>query len=103
MRPSAGASTIRARLTALRSEVLAISKRHGASNLRLFGSVATGHETTGSDLDLLIELDDKQTLLGLISLRQELESLLDCTVDITEVQTLHPLIRSDVLKQAVVL
>ena len=80
--------------------VLALARRHGASNLRIYGSIAKGQEHNGSDLDLLVDLAADQTLLGLIRLRQELEDLLGCPVDVTEAETLHPLIRSEILAQA---
>ena len=80
--------------------VLAVARRHGASNLRIYGSIAKGQEHNGSDLDLLVDLAADQTLLGLIRLRQELEDLLGCPVDVTEAETLHPLIRSEILAQA---
>jgi uncharacterized protein len=96
-------TTIRERLATLRPEVLAIAHRHGATNLRLYGSVATGNEHAASDLDLLVDLAADKSLLGLISLRQDLEDLLCCSVDVTEESTLHPLIRNDILAQALVL
>jgi predicted nucleotidyltransferase len=94
------ATTIRQRLQDLRLDVLAVARRHGASNLRIYGSIAKGQEHNGSDLDLLVDLAADQTLLGLIQLRQELEDLLGCPVDVTEAETLHPLIRSKILGQA---
>lgn len=94
------ATTIRQRLQDLRLDVLAVARRHGASNLRIYGSIAKGQEHNGSDLDLLVDLAADQTLLGLIQLRQELEDLLGCPVDVTEAETLHPLIRSEILGQA---
>jgi len=94
------ASSIRQRLRNLRNEVLVVAQRHGASNLRVYGSVAKGTEQSGSDLDLLVDLSPDQSLLGLISLRQELEDLLGCPVDVSETASLHPLIRSEILQQA---
>jgi predicted nucleotidyltransferase len=94
------ATTIRQRLQDLRLDVLAVARRHGASNLRIYGSIAKGQEHNGSDLDLLVDLAADQTLLGLIQLRQELEDLLGCPVDVTEAETLHPLIRSKILGQS---
>jgi predicted nucleotidyltransferase len=94
------ATTIRQRLQDLRLDVLAVARRHGASNLRIYGSIAKGQEHNGSDLDLLVDLAADQTLLELIQLRQELEDLLGCPVDVTEAETLHPLIRSKILGQA---
>jgi predicted nucleotidyltransferase len=94
---------IRERLTALRLDVLAVARRHGASNLRFYGSIATGHEHEHSDLDLLVDLSPEQSLLGMISLRHDLEDLLGCWVDLTEETSLHPLIRDEILGQAIVL
>jgi predicted nucleotidyltransferase len=94
------APTIHQRLGALRQEVLALAQRHGASNLRVYGSIAKGNEHSGSDLDLLVDLSPDQSLLDLISLRQELEDLLGCSVDVSEADSLHPLIRSEILQQA---
>ena len=94
------ATPIRQRLNELRPEVLAVAHRHGASNLRIYGSIAKGQEHAGSDLDLLVDLAADQSLLGLISLRQELEDLLGCPVDVTEAETLHPLIHGEILEQA---
>jgi len=100
---SSAATTIRQRLDALKPQVLAVATRHGASNLRVYGSIATGHEHADSDLDLLVDLPEEQSLLGLISLRQDLEDLLGCSVDVTEAETLHPLIRAEILEQALAL
>ena len=97
---SSAATTIRQRLDALKPQVLAVASRHGASNLRIYGSISTGHEHAGSDLDLLVDLPEEQSLLGLISLRQDLEDLLGCPVDVTEAETLHPRIRTQILEQA---
>ena len=80
--------------------MLAVARRHGATNLRIHGSIAKGQEHSGSDLDLLVDLATYQSLMGLILLRQDLEDLLGCPVDVTETETLHPLIRSEILYQA---
>jgi predicted nucleotidyltransferase len=100
---NSAATTIRQRLDALKPQVLAVATRHGASNLRIYGSIATGREHDTSDLDLLVDLPEEQSLLGLISLRQDLEDLLGCSVDVTEAETLHPLIRTQILEQALAL
>lgn len=100
---SSAPATIRQRLDILKPQVLAVASRHGASNLRIYGSIATGCEHPASDLDLLVDLPDEQSLLGLIGLRQELEDLLGCSVDVTEADALHPLIRAQILEQALAL
>jgi predicted nucleotidyltransferase len=95
--------SIRERLAALRPDVLDLARRHGASNLRVYGSIATGLEHERSDLDLLVDLSPEQSLLGMISLRHDLEDLLGCWGDLTEETSLHPLIRDEILGQAIVL
>ena len=72
-----------------------------ASNLRVFGSVALNQEHADSDLDLLVDLPANQSLPALVGIGQELEQLLGCPVDVAEPDSLHPLIRSEILQQAV--
>ena len=93
---SAAATSIHQRLEALKPQVLEIARRYGASNLRIYGSITTGQEHPASDLDLLIDLPKGQSLLGLISLRQELEDLLGCPVNVTEAE-------NQILEQALAL
>jgi predicted nucleotidyltransferase len=96
-------TSIRDRLTALRPDVPNVSRRHGASNLRVYGSIATGQEHEHSDLDLVVDLSPDHSLLEVISLRQDLEDLLGYSVDLTEESELHPLLRDEILAQAVLL
>ena len=98
---STGTPSIRERLEKLRPAVLEVAQRYGASNLRVFGSVALNQEHEDSDLDLLVDLPPSQSLLALVGIGQELEQLLGCPVDVAEPDSLHPLIRSEVLQQAV--
>jgi len=67
---------IRERLDRLRPAVLEVAQRYGASNLRVFGSVALNQEHQDSDLDLLVNLPANQSLLALVGIAQELERLL---------------------------
>jgi uncharacterized protein len=69
--------------------------------LRVFASVALNQEHDDSDLDLLVDLPPSQSLLALVGIGQELEQLLGCPVDVAEPDSLHPLIRSEVLQHAV--
>ena len=84
-----------------REQIIAIAAKHGASNIRIFGSVAREEATNTSDLDLLIDLEPKRSLFDLITLKQELEDLLNCEVDLAEPHSLHQLIRDRVLQEAV--
>ena len=101
--PSTQETSPSQRLQAARDEVLAVAHRHGASNLRIYGSVARGQDQPGSDLDLLVDLERGCSLLEVIALRHELEALLNCQVDRAEVHQLHPLIRDQIIAQATAL
>ncbi|UIE36211.1 nucleotidyltransferase family protein [Leptodesmis sichuanensis] len=84
-----------------RSEILAIAARYGASNIRVFGSVARGEENPDSDIDFLVEIEPGRSLLDQIALMQDLERLLGCKVDVAEPDTLHEKIRNRVLQEAI--
>jgi uncharacterized protein len=84
-----------------REKILQIASKYGASNLQVFGSVARQENTSESDIDFLIELDDQRTLLDQIALIQALEDLLGCRVDVVEPDCLHEAIRSQVLQEAI--
>lgn len=88
-------------LTTHRQAILQIAARHGASNVRVFGSVARGEAGDESDLDLLVTVERGRSLLDLVRLQLELEDLLGVRVDVVEDLALHPLIRDAVLREAV--
>lgn len=87
-------------LRSKRAEIFAIATKYGASNVRVFGSVARGEEHPGSDVDFLMEIEPGRSLLDQIALMQELEGLLGCKVDVAEPETLHERIRDRVLQEA---
>lgn len=90
-------------LLPFREEILKIAAKHGASNVRVFGSVARGEATPDSDVDFLVELEPQRSLFDYIALIQDLAVLLKRKVDVAEIENLHELIRDKVLKEAVLL
>lgn len=87
-------------LASKREEILRIAARHGASNLRVFGSVARGEAGPESDVDLLVEMEPDRSLLDHVTLLQELEDMLSLKVDIVNEKALHHCIRNRVLREA---
>ncbi len=83
-----------------RGEILRIASRHGARDVRVFGSVARGEADRESDVDFLVELEAGRSLLDLGGLQMELESLLGCRVDVVTVRGLKTRIRERVLREA---
>jgi len=84
-----------------REEILQIAERHGARNVRVFGSVARGEADEKSDIDLLIDLGPARTPWFPGGLIVDLEGLLGRDVDIATVAALRPRIRERVLREAV--
>lgn len=86
-----------------RKDILEIAESFGARNLRVFGSVARGEATEGSDLDLLVDLEKERGLFDLIGLKQELEDLLDCRVEVMTEASVSRHVREAVVREAVAL
>lgn len=88
-------------LRARRDEILEIASRHGARNVRVFGSVARGDVEEASDVDILVEMEKGRSLLDLAGFHLDLEDLLGVHVDVVTVKGLRERIRDDVLAEAV--
>ena len=84
-----------------RNEILRVASKHGASRVRVFGSRARQDSDEGSDLDILIALEDGRTLLDLVRLKRELEQLTHRPVDVVTESSLSPYMRDQVLAEAV--
>jgi len=89
------------KLNRKRNEILTIAAYHGAKNLRIFGSLARGEASETSDVDVLIKLEPGRSLLDIIALKQDLEDLLGCAIDVVTEDAVSPYIRDQVLKEAV--
>lgn len=84
-----------------KSDIVRLAQLHGCRNVRVFGSVATGEDKPGSDVDLLVDLDEGRGLLDLGALLSDLQDLLGQDVDLAEASCLHPYICDRVLAEAV--
>jgi uncharacterized protein len=71
-------------IRARRDEIISLGRRYGASNFRIFGSVARGEITETSDLDLLVEFEPGRSLLDHGGLLMDLRELLGVKVDLIE-------------------
>ena len=84
-----------------RRKMNAAAAQRGATNLRVFGSVARGEDTEASDIDLLVDLAPGTGLLGLIGLQRELAELLGTKVDLVPASGLKVDVRDVVLAEAI--
>jgi len=78
------------RLARHRRGVLEIAYRYGLSNVRVFGSVARGEETSESDVDLLVDVAPGVGLVDLARCERDLEALLRAPVDLVPAGDLKP-------------
>jgi uncharacterized protein len=83
-----------------REEILRIAEKHGARNVRIFGSVATGEATDTSDIDLLVDTAEQTSPWFPAGLIEELEEVLGRRVDVVTPDGLYWLLRRRILKEA---
>lgn len=91
---------LEARLDARRSQLVRELTELGASNVRVFGSVARGEETADSDIDLLVDVDDDLGLFALAAMRGAAERVLGTKVDIVPSSGLKADLAERVLAEA---
>ena len=83
-----------------REDILQLAAKHGAYNVRIFGSVARGEDRSDSDLDLLVDVGSNHSSWFPSGLIIDLEDLLGHHVDIVTVGGLHEYLRERVLQEA---
>jgi len=84
-----------------REDILRIATKRGASNVRIFGSVARGEADSKSDIDLLVDLEPGRSLFDLGGLLMDLQDLLGHKVDVVTERGLRERIREHVLREAI--
>ena len=83
-----------------RDEILRIAERHGARDVRVFGSVARGEATENSDIDLLVSAGEDTSPWFPAALVAELERLLGRKIDVVTEDGLYWLLRRRILQEA---
>jgi len=83
-----------------RAEILAVASKHGARNVRLFGSTVRDEAGPDSDVDILVELDQGRSLMDLAHLWLDLQELLSCKVDLLTDEGLSPYLKDRILAEA---
>lgn len=81
--------------------ILPILKKHKVLRAGIFGSFARGEQTKNSDVDVLVNISDSVGLLGIISLKHDIEDAVHKKVDIVEYDYIKPAIRSGILADEV--
>ena len=88
-------------LKAKREEILRVAANHGARNVRIFGSRVRDGAGPRSDVDFLVDMEERRSLLDLVGFWQDLEELLGCSVDVITDGGVSPYLRDRVYAEAV--
>ncbi|MFH0939244.1 MAG: nucleotidyltransferase family protein [Planctomycetota bacterium] len=91
---------LRELLKSQRDEILRIAAKHGAYNIRVFGSAARGEDDERSDVDFLVQMEKGRSLLDMGGLLMDLRFLLKRNVDVVTQEGLRTRIRDRVLREA---
>jgi uncharacterized protein len=83
-----------------RAEILILAAKHGASNVRLFGSVVRGEDHENSDVDFLVDMHDTRSLFDLIGLQQDIEKILGKKVDVLTENGINRYLRDRIISEA---
>jgi len=97
------AAITKEQLATRRDEIIAVAKRYGAFDVRIFGSVARGDATETSDVDLLVRFEPGRTLLDHGGLLMDLRELLGMKVDVIDEGALSGRFELIVRREAVAL
>ena len=89
------------RLRRQRRAVMDLAARRDLRNVRVFGSVARGEDREGSDVDLLVDVDEGVGLVAIAGLARELTDLLGVPVDVVPTDSLKRTLRAEALAEAV--
>ena len=79
--------------------ILPLLQRYDVTRAAIFGSSVRGEMQETSDLDILVEFKGEKSLLDLAGLKIELEELLGRKVDVLTYDSLHPLLKDNILSE----
>ena len=85
----------------IKRKILPILKKYGVTKAGIFGSVVRGEETRESDIDILVEINTRMSLLDFVGLKLELEDVLGIPVDLGEYSAIKPIVKEQILSEEV--
>lgn len=88
------------RIEKLKKQITPILHKYGIQKAGIFGSSARKEENIG-DIDLLVKIDKKISLLEFVGLQQELEDQLNLKVDLVEYDAIKSSLREDILSEEI--
>ncbi len=86
---------------AIKNIVTPILLKNKVKKASLFGSMSRQHYSDESDVDILVELDESNSLLDFIGIKLELEEALHRKVDLVEYGAIKPALKKYILKDPI--
>lgn len=86
-------------ISKIEKKILPTLKRYEVVKAAIFGSFARGKSKAKSDIDLLVKFKRAKSLLDLVGLQLELEEILNKKVDVLTYNSIHPLLKRNILKE----
>lgn len=86
-------------IQSIKKKIVPVLKRQGVTKAALFGSFARGDTKKRSDIDILIKLSGKKSLLDLVRIQFMLEDKLGKKVDLVEYGAIKPNLRDIILSE----
>lgn len=85
----------------IKDMIVPVLIRHQIKRAGIFGSVAKGKATSKSDIDILVELGNKISLLEFVGIKYELEDLLGRKVDLVEYEAVKPRLKNRIMSEEI--
>jgi predicted nucleotidyltransferase len=83
-----------------KEQIIALAAKHGALNIRVFGSVANGIIDKNSNIDFLVNMEKGRCLFDLGGLLVDLQQLFERNVNVVAENSLHWYIKDRILSEA---
>ncbi len=86
----------------IKSKIVKVLRKNKVIRAGVFGSYSRGEQKPNSDIDIVVEINDKNmSLLGFIGLNFKLEKILKKKVDLVEYSALHHLLKNRILNEEI--
>jgi predicted nucleotidyltransferase len=85
----------------MKRKALPILEKYGVTRAGVFGSVVRGEAADDSDIDILVEIERRMSLLDLAGLKIEREEALGRKVDLGEYAAIKTMIKEEILSEEV--
>ncbi len=85
----------------IKEKLVPLLKKNNVTKAGIFGSYARGKQRMGSDIDLLVEINDDRGLIEFISLKMLIEKELGKKIDLVEYENIRKELKDGILSEEI--